>query len=152
LAKSSREFCAIGLCQRRWEISEQSEKAVLLLVSVGRKGGDRLHYLSTVRIAPLQYGISLVEAVALFPNPVYTDMVELIACLRPLELIVFGGGIVGQSALGFADGGGELELVAGGLWLVDAVVRVVSVELVVGGTELVVGSALEVDETDVVVD
>jgi hypothetical protein len=117
------------------------------------EAGDWFMYLSTVRMAPLQYGVSLIEAKALSPNPAYTEMVPLLDCRRLLPPTVGGAGIVGQSALGAGGGGGgELELVDVGLWTVNAVVRVDSVELVVGGAELVVGKTLEVVDTEAEVD
>jgi hypothetical protein len=80
-------------------------------------------------------------------------MVPLLDCRRVEPPTCGGVGITGQSALGAGGGGdGGLELVGVGLCTVDAVVRVDSVELVVGGAELVVGNTLDVDDGEVEVD
>jgi hypothetical protein len=90
-------------------------------------------------MVPLQYGVSLIEAKALSPNPVYTEMVPLLDCRRVEPPTCGGVGITGQSALGAGGGGdGGLELVGVGLCTVDAVVRV--------------GNTLDVDDGEVEVD
>jgi hypothetical protein len=98
----------------------------------------------------MQYGVSVVEAIAVFPNPVNTVIVpfpdDQPDCRRLFfpDLIIFPLGNVGPKAGDGVAGGGGLELLDVGLWIDDAVVR--AVELVIAGAELVVGSTVLVDD------
>lgn len=50
--------------------------------SVVGRSPNRVKKLSTVRMAPPEYGVSLSETEAMSPNPEYTDIVELLDCRR----------------------------------------------------------------------